>query len=65
MELSKPINPPMWCDLVIQFSLLLQGSFSRLMIFSTFGGVLVTVRVAMDAVIQEAHKIVLAYGISL
>ncbi|VVA97217.1 unnamed protein product [Arabis nemorensis] len=59
LKLSKPIYLSMWSDLVIQASPVLQGSSFRLMAFSAFGAVFVTLRIAVDAVIQEAHEIVL------
>ncbi|ESQ47194.1 hypothetical protein EUTSA_v10028196mg [Eutrema salsugineum] len=56
-----PIFPPLLSGLDVQASLVLQDSSSRLMVFSAYDAVFVTFWVALDAVFQEVHEIVLVF----
>ncbi|XP_024004337.1 uncharacterized protein LOC112081846 isoform X2 [Eutrema salsugineum] len=56
-----PIFPPLLSGLDVQASSVLQGSSSRLMVFSACDAVFVTLWVALDAVFQEVHEIVLVF----
>ncbi|ESQ29162.1 hypothetical protein EUTSA_v10023912mg [Eutrema salsugineum] len=53
-----PIVPPIGSGLDFQASSVLQGSSSRLMVFSAFVAVFVAFQVTLDVTVQEDYKIV-------
>ncbi|EFH44977.1 hypothetical protein ARALYDRAFT_916359 [Arabidopsis lyrata subsp. lyrata] len=53
-----PTFPPIWSGLDVQALSVLQGSSSRRMLFSAFDAVVVTLRVALDAIFRDVFEIV-------
>lgn len=53
-----PTFPAIWSGLDVQALSVLQGSSSRRMLFSAFDAVVVTLRVALDAIFRDVFEIV-------
>ncbi|KAL0845060.1 hypothetical protein Bca101_018306 [Brassica carinata] len=56
-----PKFPLVWSELEAQALLVLQGSFSQLMLFSAFGAEMVILWITLDASIQEVYEIVMQF----